>query len=43
MDARGPPTIGGTPVSLMFYFEDCATVTAGAVASGANVPRPVQD
>ena len=43
MDARGPQTIGGTPVSLMLYFEDCDAVTARAVASGAKVLRPVQD
>ena len=35
--------IGGTPVSLMLYFEDCDAVTARAVASGATVLRPVQD
>jgi len=43
MDARGPQAIGGTPVSLMLYFEDCDAVTARAVASGAKVLRPVQD
>ena len=43
MDARGPQAIGGTPFSLMFYFEDCDAVTARAVASGAKVLRPVQD
>ena len=43
MDARGPQTIGGTPVSLMLYFEDCDAVTARAVASGAKVLRPVED
>jgi len=43
MDARGPQSIGGTPVSLMLYFEDCDAVTARAVASGATVLRPVQD
>ena len=43
MDARGPQAIGGTPVSLMLYFEDCDAVTTRAVASGAKVLRPVQD
>jgi len=43
MDARGPQTIGGTPVSLMLYSEDCDAVTARAVASGAKVLRPVED
>ena len=31
MDARGPQSIGGTPVSLMLYFEDSDAVTARAV------------
>ncbi len=43
MDARGPQAIGGTPVSLMLYFEDCDAVIARAVASGAKVLRPVRD
>jgi PhnB protein len=43
MDARGPQSIGGTPVSLMLYFEDCDAVTTRAVSSGAKMLRPVQD
>jgi len=43
MDARGPQSIGGTPVSLMLYFEDSDAVTARAVSAGAKMLRPVQD
>ena len=43
MDALSPQSIGGTPVSLMLYFEDADTVTARAVSAGAKVLRPVQD
>jgi len=43
MDARGPQTIGGTPVGLMLYFEDADAVTARAISAGAKVLRPVQD
>ena len=43
MDARGPQTIGGTPVGLAVYFEDADAVTARAVSAGAKVLRPLQD
>ena len=43
MDALSPQSIGGTPVSLMLYFEDADAVTARAVSAGAKVLRPVQD
>jgi PhnB protein len=39
----GPKTVGGTPVSLMFYVEDVDAVFARAVAAGATVRRPVED
>jgi PhnB protein len=41
--ARGPRTLGGTPVSVVLYVADVdATVTA-AVAAGARVLQPVED
>lgn len=43
MDARSPATIGGTPVSMLLYFQDCDAVFARAVSVGARVLRPVQD
>jgi PhnB protein len=42
-DARGPQSIGGTPVSLMIYVEDCDAVYARALAAGATVVMPVAD
>jgi PhnB protein len=43
MDARGPQSIGGTPVSLMLYVEDSDAMTTRAVSAGAKVVRPVED
>jgi len=43
MGALSPQSIGGTPVSLMLYFEEADAVTARAVSAGAKVLRPVQD
>lgn len=42
-ETRGPKTIGGTPVSLMIYVENCDAVFDQAVAAGAKVLMPVQD
>jgi len=43
MDARGPQSIGGTPVGLAVYFPDVDAVTERAVSAGAKLLRPVQD
>jgi PhnB protein len=42
-DARGPQTIGGTPVGLALYVEDCDAVFNQAVSAGAKVFMPVKD
>ena len=42
-DALSPQTIGGSPVSIMLYFEDCDAVFNRAIAAGAKVQQPVQD
>ena len=42
-DARSPQSVGGTPVTLMLYVEDCDAVFQQAVAAGATVQRPVED
>ena len=42
-DARSPQTIGGTPVGLLLYVEDCDAVFDRAVAAGAKVFMPVKD
>jgi len=43
MGAKGPKTIGGSPVSLMIYVEDVDAVVATAVAAGARLLRPVEN
>jgi PhnB protein len=43
MDARGPRTVGGTPVSLHVYVEDVDAVCDRAVKAGAKPLRPVED
>jgi PhnB protein len=43
MDARGPRTVGGTPVSLYVYVEDVDSVFERAVDAGATALRPVED
>ena len=41
--ALSPPSIGGSPVKLHLYVDDCDTVVARAVAAGATLMRPVAD
>jgi PhnB protein len=43
MDARGPKTLGGSPVGILIYTEDVDAAAKRAVAAGAKVLRPVQD
>ena len=43
MDARGPESMGGTPVLIHLYVEDVDTVAKQAAAAGAREVRPVQD
>jgi PhnB protein len=43
MDARGPKTVGGSPVSLHLYVEDVDAVFSRAVEAGAKVLQPVED
>lgn len=40
-NARGPKTVGGTPVMLMIYVPDVDKTFAAAVAAGATVERPL--
>jgi PhnB protein len=42
-DARGPGTVGGTPVFLHVYVEDVDDVFDRAVQAGARALRPVED
>lgn len=41
--SNGPATIGGSPVTLSMYVEDCDKVYDQAVAAGATVKMPVAD
>jgi uncharacterized glyoxalase superfamily protein PhnB len=40
---HGPQMLGGTPVSLMIYAEDCDAIFNRAVAAGASVRMPLED
>lgn len=42
-NARGPATIGGSPVSIMLYVDDVDAVVKRAVEAGAKVTREVAD
>jgi PhnB protein len=42
MNARGPRSIGGSPVSMMVYVEDVDDVFARALEAGAKELRPLE-
>lgn len=43
MGAKGPQSIGGTPVRMYVYVEDVDALARQAAAAGAKVIRPVAD
>ncbi len=43
MGHRGPETLGGSPVSLMFYVPDVDVRLAQALAAGATIKYPIKD
>lgn len=43
MDARGPQTIGGSPVTIHLYVNDVDAFVKRAVDAGAQVVRPVEN
>ena len=43
LDALGPGTVGGTPVSLHVYVENSDSVFERAIEAGAKALRPVED
>ena len=43
MGAKGPKSIGGTPVSMHLYVADCDALFQQAVAAGATAKRPLAD
>jgi PhnB protein len=43
MKILAPPSLGGTPVSIHLYVEDCDALFNQAVSAGAKIERPVAD
>ncbi len=43
IEARGPQSLGGSPVNILLYVEDVDRVFSQAVAAGAKVLQPVKD
>lgn len=43
MGFRGAGSIGGSPVGLMLYVDDCDRTFDAAVAAGATVRKPLKD
>src|SRR5262249_19741898 len=43
MGARGPESLGGSPVGILLYVEDVDARFNQAVAAGATVERPLKD
>jgi PhnB protein len=43
MGHKSPQTLGGSPISLMFYVPDVDRAFERAIAAGGTVQRPVQD
>jgi len=43
MGHKSPQTLGGTPITLMFYVADVDAQFARAVAAGGEVKHPVKD
>lgn len=43
MNARSPKAIGGSPVMIHVYVEDCDAVVERAAQNGAKVIQPVED
>lgn len=43
MGARGPKSVGGSPVTMHVYVEDVDDTFARAISAGAQSVRPVED
>jgi PhnB protein len=43
MGHKSPQTVGGTPITLMFYVQDVDAQFAKALAAGGTVKHPVKD
>ena len=40
---KSPESLGGSPVHLLFYVDDCDAVFQRAIAAGATEVRPLRD
>jgi PhnB protein len=43
MGFRGPKALGGSPVGLMIYVEDCDTIFRQAIEAGGELQKDLQD
>jgi PhnB protein len=43
MGYRGPESLGGSPVGLMFYVKDADACIGQALAAGATLKQPIKD
>ncbi len=43
MEGKGPKTLGGSPVAMWVFVENCDTLFNRAVSAGATSLRPVED
>jgi len=43
MGHNGPQSLGGTPITLMFYVADVDAQFAQALAAGGKIKHPVKD
>ena len=43
MTSKDPKGLGGSPVTMHIYTEDCDALQAQAVAAGAEITMPMQD
>lgn len=43
MGARGPKALGGTPVSIVLYFDDVDAIADQAVQAGGKIKQPLEN
>jgi PhnB protein len=43
MGYRGPKALGGSPVGIMIYVDDCDTIFNQAIGAGGTEVKPLQD
>ena len=43
MGFKGPKALGGSPVGIMIYVDDCDTIFKQAIEAGGTESKPLQD